>query len=218
MRGVVDVWAGFNFMNIAEKWQQPVCLWGLSVVHFHWLGTKKLLKDIYLSLFYWTIKLYLWGQYVRTFGFFFYIYCLSWTPTQQSLLPHCPIYRRLYFLHHCYRSNCSNPHTVKAQWYLKTESNHVKNADNVLDDRELDIKGLWTQLYGWMTEQTETETAINHSRHSNIKPELWSAVQVLQRGEGRHLTFQDHLPPKMCNRQSRPPQKNTLFLCQMFKN
>lgn len=122
-----------------------------------------MLKEANLSLFYLTIKLYLWGQScqfsavwgrsecVSSKGFLSALAWTEWltgslleTSNHPSLLPHWPVYSKLSlvqpfsFTHHSCRRNSTDHRMLEAQWCWNTNVKHFTNADSVLGSRFVD--------------------------------------------------------------------------------
>lgn len=150
-----------------------------------------MLKDVCLSLFYLTIKLYLWGQSwqfsaaeghfecVSTKGFLSALTGTEWltgslletSNTHQSLVPHWPVYSKTFFT----PTSLFLP-IILADLFISGLGEKRSNITVIFDHiwtmsemqtmnrriRETEIKRSGTRICGWMTEQTETETAINH--------------------------------------------------------
>lgn len=147
-----------------------------------------------LSQFYLTIKLYLWGQSCQFSALKGHFECVStkgflsafaWTewltgtlletsnPHMKSLFPHWPVYNKTFFapalpFHQSYSPLIKSSHvggTVAFEriWnmqQIQTMSWRIRGSEN---------ERFWMQICGWMTEQTETEAAINHLCHHIIK-------------------------------------------------
>lgn len=115
-----------------------------------------MLKEANLSLFYLTIKLYLWGQScqfsavwghsecVSSKGFLSALAWTEWltgslleTSNHPSLFPHWPVYSKLSlvqpfsFTHHSCRRNSTDHRMLEAQWCWNTNVKHFTNADSV---------------------------------------------------------------------------------------
>lgn len=141
------------------------CLFVCEVFQFSiWTDwTHSMLKEANLSLFYLTIKLYLWGQScqfsavwgrsecVSSKGFLSALAWTEWltgslleTSNHPSLLPHWPVYSKLSlvqpfsFTHHSCRRNSTDHRMLEAQWCWNTNVKHFTNADSVLGSRFVD--------------------------------------------------------------------------------